>query len=277
MTSSGHYLAYLCCTKCRFSTCCAAAMAKHQKYFCEGENLSLHRAEISYVLLFAAREFNLNKPTITKELMYCVCGFSTYSGNKMAAHLARSGCRTAYPSAEEAAKARVDVEEPVNKDKTDEDKTNEEPDKMDTDTASINDGDDEKETEKLSDGTKKMDDNKESENVSEKDKETTQEVQNREEEKKMEDDNGDTNDSASEKGEEGKESQVDKADADEKEEGTSEASKPPLPGGLLFGTFFNYMGGDQSNDDKDNNEKKSEDGASAEDDNEKSDDKMETQ
>ena len=31
---------------------------------------------------------------------------STCSGNKMAAHLARSGCRTAYPSEEEVAKAR---------------------------------------------------------------------------------------------------------------------------------------------------------------------------
>ena len=40
MTSSGHYAAYLCCTKCRFSTCCAAAMAKHQKYFCTGKNLT---------------------------------------------------------------------------------------------------------------------------------------------------------------------------------------------------------------------------------------------
>ena len=38
MTSGGHYAAYLCCTKCRFSTCCAAAMAKHQKYFCSGKN-----------------------------------------------------------------------------------------------------------------------------------------------------------------------------------------------------------------------------------------------
>merc|ERR1719154_969670 len=184
MTSSGHYAAYLCCTKCRFSTCCAAAMAKHQKYFC------------------SAREFNLNKPTITKELMYCVCGFSTYSGNKMAAHLARSGCRTAYPSAEEAAKARVDVtteEAPVNKDKTDEDKTSEEPDNMEADKAVVNDGDCEKETEKTSDGSKKMEQKTESENVS-------QEVENREEEEeKMEEDNGKTNDS--EKGEKDKESQ----------------------------------------------------------------------
>merc|ERR1712051_819540 len=100
--------------------------------------------------------------------MYCVCGFSTYSGNKMAAHLARSGCRTAYPSAEEAT---------VNKDKTDEDKTNEEPDNMDTDTntAGVNDGDDEKENEKTSDGSMKMEQKTESENVSLMGKETSQE------------------------------------------------------------------------------------------------------
>merc|ERR1719154_1000601 len=262
MTSSGHYAAYLCCTKCRFSTCCAAAMAKHQKYFC------------------SAREFNLNKPTITKELMYCVCGFSTYSGNKMAAHLARSGCRTAYPSAEEAAKARVDVtteEATVNKDKTDEDKANEEPDNMDTDTAGVNDGDSEKETEETSDGSKKMEQKTESENVSVMGKETSQEVENREEEEeeKMDEDNGKTNDS--EKGEKDKESHVDKANADEKEKGTDEARKPPLPGGLLFGTFFNYMGGDQNSDEKGINEKESEDGGSAEDDNERSKDRMETQ
>ena len=241
------------------------------------------------MLLFAAKEFNLNKPTITKEMMYCVCGFSTDSGNKMAAHLAKSGCRTAYPSEQEAAKARVDVtteEATVNKDKTDEDKANEEPDNMDmdTDTAGINDKDGEKEIERLSDGkeevleeTKKMDENKKSENSSERGKETLQAVENREEEEKMEEDNGDTNDS--EKGEKGKESQGDKAKADETEKGTDEAKKPPLPGGLLFGTFFNYMGGDQSNDDTEVIEKKSEDAAStsAEDDNESSNDKMETQ
>merc|ERR1712242_394489 len=64
-------------------------MAKHKEKFC------------------GAKEFNINKPTLMKELMHCVCGFSTNSGNKMAGHLARSGCTSAYPSSEEARKAKV--------------------------------------------------------------------------------------------------------------------------------------------------------------------------
>ena len=49
----------------------------------------------------------MNKPTLTNELMFCVCGFSSNSGNKMAGHLARSGCSSAYPSLEEAGRAKV--------------------------------------------------------------------------------------------------------------------------------------------------------------------------
>ena len=37
--------------------------------------------------------------------MFCCCGFKTDSGNKMAKHLATSGCSTAYPDAETASKA----------------------------------------------------------------------------------------------------------------------------------------------------------------------------
>ena len=37
--------------------------------------------------------------------MFCCCGFKTDSGNKMAKHLATSGCSTAYPDAETANKA----------------------------------------------------------------------------------------------------------------------------------------------------------------------------
>merc|ERR1711971_760587 len=150
----------------------------------------------------------------------------------------------------------------------------------DTDTEGVTDRDGEKETERLSDGkeevkTKKIEVNKESDNVSELGKET-QAVENREEEKKMDEDNGYSIDS--ENGEKGKESPGDdKAMADEKEKGTDEARKPPLPGGLLFGTFFNYMGGDQNSDDKGINEKESEDVGSAEDDKKRSKDKMETQ
>ena len=33
MTASNHYQAYLCCTKCRYSTCCSKSMAKHHDLF----------------------------------------------------------------------------------------------------------------------------------------------------------------------------------------------------------------------------------------------------
>ena len=43
--------------------------------------------DIQYLIIFAAKPFNLGKPTIMKDLMYCVCGFTAHSGNKMAGHL----------------------------------------------------------------------------------------------------------------------------------------------------------------------------------------------
>ena len=38
--------------------------------------------------------------------MYCVCGFSAHSGNKLAKHLGTNGCQSVYPSLEEAERAR---------------------------------------------------------------------------------------------------------------------------------------------------------------------------
>ena len=33
LTMAGHFLAYLCCTKCRYSTCCSKAMSSHVQLF----------------------------------------------------------------------------------------------------------------------------------------------------------------------------------------------------------------------------------------------------
>ena len=33
MTAANHYVAYLCCTKCRYSTCCSKSMAAHNDLF----------------------------------------------------------------------------------------------------------------------------------------------------------------------------------------------------------------------------------------------------
>merc|ERR1711973_126772 len=46
------------------------------------------------------------KRSLLKEVMYCVCGFSANSGNKLAKHLGTHGCQSAYASLEDAERAR---------------------------------------------------------------------------------------------------------------------------------------------------------------------------
>merc|ERR1719369_76796 len=92
MTMAGHYVAYLCCTKCRYSSCCAKAMSVHVQLFHAGTK----------------PEFDLGKSVIMQEPMYCVCGYSAHSGNKLAKHLGTNGCKSAYPNLEEATKAKVE-------------------------------------------------------------------------------------------------------------------------------------------------------------------------
>ena len=62
-------------------------------------------------MLFLDKEFNLGKSSILQEPMFCVCGFSAHSGNKLAKHLGTHGCKSAYPSIQEANKAKVEQEE----------------------------------------------------------------------------------------------------------------------------------------------------------------------
>merc|ERR1712059_83713 len=94
MTIGGHYVAYLCCTKCRYSSCCAKAMSVHVQLFHGGQK----------------PEYNLGKTVILPEPMFCVCGFTSTSGNKLAKHLGTNGCKSAYPSLGEANKAKVDTD-----------------------------------------------------------------------------------------------------------------------------------------------------------------------
>lgn len=91
LVQKSHFTAYLCCTKCRFSTCCAKSMSAHVEIF--------HKTSDKPV-------FALGLPSIQSTDMYCCCGFKTPSGNKMAKHLALNGCLSAYPSREVAKKSR---------------------------------------------------------------------------------------------------------------------------------------------------------------------------
>ena len=197
----------------------------------------------------------MNKPTITKELMYCVCGFSTNSGNKMAAHLARSGCRTAYPSAEEASRARVDrvdtdnQEAAVSKDKTDGRQSSEEQGPMETEGSK--DGDD-KVNDEVTEETNMVEESNGPEKDPSLEKEAKQqpespEKESQEEEKsKVEDEQA----PATQVGSSEKESKA-------KEKSNDDSEQAPAAGGILFGTFFNYM--NQKEEDSGKSEENNED------------------
>jgi len=212
MTAPGHYVAYLCCTKCRYSSCCSKAMSKHVQIF---------HSE--------SKTFDVGKPTILEEAIYCCCGFSTNSGNKMAKHLGTHGCKSAYPTLEEANKARVDSK---GSGKVFEEKSRDLSEKNDTASENV-DTEDEKET-------------KESESKSNED--TDNENSEAETENKEED--------ATDKG---RKQDEDKEKQDE-EPGVDD-DKQPGPGGLLFGTFLNNMEKNKDGDEdkqKDDEEKEKE-------------------
>ncbi len=61
--------AYLCCIKCRYSTCCSKAMSVHVSIFHGTKN--------------PTPVFELGEPCIQAKDMFCCCGFYTKSGNKM--------------------------------------------------------------------------------------------------------------------------------------------------------------------------------------------------
>ncbi|CAB4066601.1 POGZ [Lepeophtheirus salmonis] len=89
ITNPGHFAAYLCCTKCRYSTCCSKAISVHYNLF-HGSSKPV---------------YTLGAPCILDDEIFCVCGFSTISGNKMAKHMGIFGCKSAYPNKETAIKA----------------------------------------------------------------------------------------------------------------------------------------------------------------------------
>jgi len=214
MTAANHYVAYLCCTKCRYSTCCSKSMAAHNDLF--------HGP--------APKPFNLGKSTILEEPMYSVGGFSTTSGNKMAKHLATNGWKSAYPSRQEANRAKVlpegYVEDTTDDENKDEEQTTGNNSEMEDDVEKSSNEDDQ-ESRKTPDTN---DDETTSENA----------------ESKEDDDEKDKDAQATDEKDENEQKTDDKADE----------NSQPGPGGLLFGTFFQYMG--DKKDNEENNEEKQE-------------------
>ena len=175
----------------------------------------------------------MNKPTLTSELMYCICGFSSKSGNKMAGHLARSGCTSSYPSQDEASRARVgdgDRDTPeeatVIKDKTSEDKTNEE---METGDNKNEDGEEVSDPDQVS-------------NETEKENQTVSCSENGKESDTNPNENGKKEKDANTNEEVEKEKEKDPNEEEEGEKKKDDDDQAPAAaGGILFGTLFDYM------------------------------------
>ena len=139
-----------------------------------------------------------------KEVMYCVCGFSAHSGNKLAKHLGTHGCQSAYVSLEEAERAR---NIPAGQE-----------DNFfiySRDSGALQEKGEEKEKEKDEEQREDEDNVKNNDTVE-------KEVVEEEKETKEED-------------------KVEPSEGKEIKEVENEEDKQPGPGGLLFGTLFKYM------------------------------------
>lgn len=88
----GHFGSYLCCWNCRYSTCCSKAITSHVNLF-HGKTTT-------------SADYSLGTMIILENEMFCICGFKTSSGNKLAKHLAVNGCSSAYTSEKQAEGAK---------------------------------------------------------------------------------------------------------------------------------------------------------------------------
>lgn len=82
----GHYKSYQKCIKCPYATCCRNMMVKHVSVFHPSRGKKI--------------PYRIGPAIELTNSMYCVCGFSTHSGNHLATHLAKceGGRYSAYPS-----------------------------------------------------------------------------------------------------------------------------------------------------------------------------------
>ncbi|XP_021920115.1 uncharacterized protein LOC110830032 isoform X2 [Zootermopsis nevadensis] len=88
-----HFPGYLTCSRCRFATCCGKAMMEHIVVFHESGK--------------STPEFTLGRMVQLPGDMFCVCGFQSSSGNRLANHLAKCERKSAYPSPARAKSATI--------------------------------------------------------------------------------------------------------------------------------------------------------------------------
>lgn len=97
LTLEQHFKAYQKCTKCTYATCCRSMISKHAHVF-----HPMGRTRRTY--------YNLGPPIVLPKPLFCICGFSSRSGNHLARHLALcdGGRKSAYPSVMDAMVYRGD-------------------------------------------------------------------------------------------------------------------------------------------------------------------------
>ncbi|XP_049774602.1 uncharacterized protein LOC126162254 [Schistocerca cancellata] len=79
-----HFATEISCACCSYATCCTKAMMDHVLIF--------HQDSIKN-----RSQFNMGRVSRLEKPMYCVCGFTSSSGNCLARHLALCDEKTAYP------------------------------------------------------------------------------------------------------------------------------------------------------------------------------------
>ncbi|KAG7167549.1 Pogo transposable element-like 92 [Homarus americanus] len=86
LTLENHFRVFQKCAKCSYATCCSSMISRHDQVF--------HPSGIN------KRHYNIGPPIILPQPLFCICGFSTRSGNHLARHLAlcEGGRKSAYPS-----------------------------------------------------------------------------------------------------------------------------------------------------------------------------------
>jgi len=81
MITPGHYKKFIQCSMCRFATSCSHAYTSHMLGFHSGQQASDNRQ---------------TKEAVLEDKLYCVCGYSSFYGNKLAAHMVSCSKRTCF-------------------------------------------------------------------------------------------------------------------------------------------------------------------------------------
>lgn len=91
LSLSDHFKSYMKCTRCSYSTCCRYMITRHAEGFHpQGRTKK--------------KKYKIGHPIILPKPLFCICGFSSRSGNHLARHLmtCEGGRKSAYPSVSDA-------------------------------------------------------------------------------------------------------------------------------------------------------------------------------